>query len=165
HFPDNYQVGFLTDAIKLPQDQILRLCMPLSLLVHAILMEQYSQKDLHHMIEEYEELERAGGSQRLRIFLIPSNEPESPSSNESRVNQQSDVDYHYVVAVNGILDRSPRKNHGGLSLASHTSQFANTSDYNNPHFHRESSTYAFASEVKDCNPTSSNLADIMSKPA
>ncbi|PNY11597.1 serine/threonine protein kinase [Trifolium pratense] len=123
-----------------------------------------SDEDLHHMIEEYEELERAGGSQRLRIFLIPSNEPDSPSSNESRVNQQSDVDYHYVVAVNGILDRSPRKNHGGLSLANHTSQFANTSDYNNPHFHRESSTYAFASEVKDCNPTSSNLGDIMSKP-
>ncbi|WJX13792.1 hypothetical protein P8452_04145 [Trifolium repens] len=123
-----------------------------------------SDEDLHHMIEEYEELERAGGSQRLRIFLIPSNELESPSSNESRVNQQSDVDYHYVVAVNGILDRSPRKNPGGLSLASHTSQFANTSDYNNLHFHRESSTYAFASEVKDCNPTSSNLAEIMSKP-
>jgi hypothetical protein len=40
HFPDNYQVGFLTDAIKLPRDQILRLFMPVS----AILMEQYSQK-------------------------------------------------------------------------------------------------------------------------
>jgi len=122
-----------------------------------------SDEDLQHMIEEYEELERAGGSQRLRIFLVTSNESESPSSNESRVNQQSDIDYHYVVAVNGMLDPSPQKNSSGMSLASHTSQFANTSDYNNPHFHRESSTSAFDSEVKDCNPTSSNLATKMSK--
>ena len=120
-----------------------------------------SDEDLHHMIEEYEELEKGGGSQRLRIFLIPSNESESPSSNESRVNQQSNTDYHYVVAVNGMLDRSPRKNPTGMILASH---FANTSDYNSPHFHRELSPNTFASEVKDCSPTSSNLASIMSKP-
>nr|KYP60733.1 putative serine/threonine-protein kinase DDB-G0267514 [Cajanus cajan] len=74
-----------------------------------------SNEDLHHMIEEYEELERAGGSQRLRIFLIPSNECESPSSNEARVNQPSDADYHYVVAVNGMLDPSLRKNSNGPS--------------------------------------------------
>ncbi|XP_073224206.1 uncharacterized protein [Cicer arietinum] len=123
-----------------------------------------SDEDLHHMIEEYEELERAGGSQRLRIFLLPSNESESPSSNESRVNQPSDADYHYVVAVNGMLDPSPRKNPSAPSLVSHTSQFANNSDYNNPHFHRESSTSLFASEIKDFSPTSSNLAGIMSKP-
>lgn len=122
-----------------------------------------SDEDLHHMIEEYEELERAGGSQRLRIFLVTSNESESPSSNELRVNQQSDVDYHYVVAVNGMLDPSPRKNSSGMSLASHTNQFANTSDYNSPHFHRESSTSSFDSEAKDCNPTSSKLTSIMSK--
>lgn len=123
-----------------------------------------SDEDLHHMIEEYEELERAGGSQRLRIFLIPSNEFESPCSDESIVNQPSDVDYHYVVAVNGMLDPSPRKNLSGLSLASHTSQFGNTSDYNNPHFHRDSSTYAFASDIRDCSPTSTNLAGVLSKP-
>ncbi|XP_058770205.1 uncharacterized protein LOC131643877 isoform X1 [Vicia villosa] len=122
-----------------------------------------SDEDLHHMIEEYEELERGGGSQRLRIFLIASNESESPSSNEPRVNQQSDADYHYVVAVNGILDPSPRKNLSGPNLASHGSQFTTASDYNSPHFHRESSTYAFASEGLDCSPTSSNLAGIMSK--
>ncbi|TKY51800.1 phosphorylation protein [Spatholobus suberectus] len=126
-----------------------------------------SNEDLHHMIEEYEELERAGGSQRLRIFLIPSNECESPSSNEARVNQPSDADYHYVVAVNGMLDPSPRKNSNGLSLASHTSQFGNTSDYNSPRFHRDSchsSTSAFASEMKDCTPTSPNLGGILPKP-
>ncbi|XP_020222698.1 uncharacterized protein LOC109805125 isoform X2 [Cajanus cajan] len=123
-----------------------------------------SNEDLHHMIEEYEELERAGGSQRLRIFLIPSNECESPSSNEARVNQPSDADYHYVVAVNGMLDPSLRKNSNGPSLACHTSQFGNTSDYNSLHFHRESSTSTFASEMKDCSPTSPNLAGILSKP-
>lgn len=42
---------------------------------------------------------------RLRIFLLASNESESPNSNEQRVNQQSDADYHYVVAADiGILD-------------------------------------------------------------
>ncbi|XP_061337550.1 uncharacterized protein LOC133284531 [Gastrolobium bilobum] len=123
-----------------------------------------SDEDLHHMIEEYEELERAGGSQRLRIFLIPSNESESPSFNEARVNQPSDADYHYVVAVNGMLDPSPRKNSGGLSLANHTGQFGNTSDYNSPRFHKDSSTSALALEVADCSPTSANLAGIFSKP-
>ncbi|KAL5195634.1 Serine/threonine-protein kinase EDR1 [Glycine soja] len=123
-----------------------------------------SNEDLHHMIEEYEELERAGGSQWLRIFLIPSNECESPSSNEARVNQPSDADYHYVVAVNGMLNPSPQKNSNGLSLANHTSQFGNTTDYNSPHFYRDSSTSAFASEMKDCTPTSPNLVGILSKP-
>ncbi|KAL2325031.1 hypothetical protein Fmac_024089 [Flemingia macrophylla] len=123
-----------------------------------------SNEDLHHMIEEYEELERAGGSQRLRIFLIPSNECESPSSNEARVNQPSDADYHYVVAVNGMLDPSMRKNSNGPSLASHISQFGNTSDYNSPHLHRDPSTSIFASEMKDCAPTSPNLAGMLSKP-
>ncbi|KAH1139036.1 hypothetical protein AAZX31_10G182200 [Glycine max] len=123
-----------------------------------------SNEDLHHMIEECEELERAGGSQRLRNFLIPSNECESPSSNEARVNQPSDADYHYVVAVNGLLDPSPRKNSNGLSLASHANQFGNTSDYNSPHFYRDSSTSAFASEMKDCTPNSPNLVGILSKP-
>ncbi|RDX58455.1 Serine/threonine-protein kinase EDR1, partial [Mucuna pruriens] len=123
-----------------------------------------SDEDLHHMIEEYEELERAGGSQRLRIFVIPTNECESPSPNEARVNQPSDADYHYVVAVNGMLDPSSRNNSNGLSLASHASQFGNTSDYNSPHFHRDSSTSAFVSEMMDCIPTSPNLAGILSKP-
>lgn len=121
-----------------------------------------SDEDLHHMIEEYEELERAGGSQRLRIFLIPLHESESPRSNESRVNQPNDTDYHYVVAVNGMLDPSPRKRPSGLSLVSHTSQFGNTSDYNSPQ--RDSSTYAFSSDIKDCSPTSTNLAGTLSKP-
>ncbi|KAK7268661.1 hypothetical protein RIF29_21366 [Crotalaria pallida] len=123
-----------------------------------------SDEDLHHMIEEYEELERAGGSQRLRIFLIPSNEPESPNSNEARVNQPNDADYHYVVAVNGMLDPSPRKNSSGHSLRSHPNQFGNSPDYS-PSFHREPSTSAFSVEANDCNPTSANLAGMLSKPS
>ncbi|XP_027365659.1 uncharacterized protein LOC113872358 [Abrus precatorius] len=124
-----------------------------------------SDEDLHHMIEEYEELERAGGSQRLRIFLIPSNEPESPSSSEARVNHPSDADYHYVVAVNGMLDTSSQKNSSGLSLASLTSQFGNTSDYNSPHHRRDSSMSAFASEMKDCISITSNFTGLLSKPS
>ncbi|KAK7278550.1 hypothetical protein RJT34_23580 [Clitoria ternatea] len=123
-----------------------------------------SDEDLHHMIEEYEELERAGGSQRLRIFLIPSNEPESPSSNEARVNQPSDADYHYVVAVNGMPEPSSRQNSSGLSFADHMSPFGNTFDYNSPHIHRDVSTSAFASEMKDCIPTSTNLTGMLLKP-
>ncbi|XP_047168753.1 uncharacterized protein LOC124837438 isoform X1 [Vigna umbellata] len=124
-----------------------------------------SNEDLHHMIEEYEELERAGASQRLRIFLIPLNECESSSSNEAIVNQQSDADYHYVVAVNSMLDPSPQQSSSGRSLASHTSQFGNTIDYNSPHFHRDSSTSAFASDIKDFTPTSPNFAGLLSKPS
>ncbi len=52
-----------------------------------------SDEDLHHMLEEYQELERIEGSQRLQIFPISSNDPESPSSVEGRGAQPSDVDY------------------------------------------------------------------------
>ncbi|KAJ0730141.1 putative protein kinase TKL-Pl-6 family [Helianthus annuus] len=59
-----------------------------------------SNEDLHHMIEEYNELEKS--SQRLRIFLASLNEPESPSSYGSRSVDQSESDYEYVISVNGI---------------------------------------------------------------
>ncbi|CAA3019520.1 mitosis inhibitor kinase wee1 [Olea europaea subsp. europaea] len=66
-----------------------------------------SDEDLQHMIEEYHDLERS--SQRLRIFLESSFDSESPCSLEARTLQQSDVDYQYVVAVNGMLDPSHRR--------------------------------------------------------
>ncbi|KAJ7955572.1 Serine/threonine-protein kinase EDR1 [Quillaja saponaria] len=122
-----------------------------------------SDEDLHHSIEEYQELERTEASQRLQIFLISSNEPESPSSIEARANQPSDADYQYVVAVNGMLDRSPRKSSSGQSMASQTSQFGNASDYS-PSFHRDLPTSAYALDVKDCSPRTSNFAGIFSKP-
>ncbi|KAJ7979682.1 Serine/threonine-protein kinase EDR1 [Quillaja saponaria] len=122
-----------------------------------------SDEDLHHMIEEYQELERTEGSQRLRIFLISSNEPKSPSATEARANLPNDADYHYVVAVNGMLDCSPRKSPCGQSLASQTSLFGNTSEYS-PSFHRVPPTSAYALDVKDCSPRASKFAGIISRP-
>lgn len=125
-----------------------------------------SDEDLFHMIEEYQELERIKGSHRLRIFLVSSNEPESPSSMEGRAApaQPSNADYQYVFAVNGTVDRSPRKSSSGQSLTSQTSQLGNASDYS-PTFHRDSPTSAFALEIKDCSPSSSNLVGMFSKSA
>ncbi|EYU43819.1 hypothetical protein ABFS82_07G058900 [Erythranthe guttata] len=77
-----------------------------------------SDEDLHHMIDEYHDLERS--CQRLRLFLVSCGDSsnESPCSLEGRGNnviiQQRDTDYQYVVAVNGMttssresLDSSP----------------------------------------------------------
>lgn len=81
-----------------------------------------SDEDLHHMLEEYQELDKIEGSQRLRLFLIPLNENESPSSVDATTTQPSDADYQYVVAVNGMLDQGPHKSFSGQSLTSQTSQ-------------------------------------------
>ncbi|KAL2463457.1 putative serine/threonine-protein kinase [Forsythia ovata] len=75
-----------------------------------------SDEDLQHLIEEYHDLERS--SQRLRIFLESSFDSESPCSLEARTLQQSDVDYQYVVAVNGMLDPSHRRSSSRESLTS-----------------------------------------------
>ena len=104
-----------------------------------------SDEDLQNMIEEYYGLERHEGSQRLRIFLIPLGESEKTSSLE--VIQPSSPDYQYVVAVNGILDPSPRKNSGGQSLASEASQLGTNLD-RDPSFLRNSPTAPVQSEIK-----------------
>lgn len=57
-----------------------------------------SDEDLHHMIDEYHDLEKI--SQRLRLFLVASGDLEGPYSSEGRTIQQGDAD-PYVVAVNG----------------------------------------------------------------
>lgn len=57
-----------------------------------------SDEDLHHMIDEYHDLEKI--SQRLRLFLVASGDLEGPYSSEGRTIQQGDADYPYVVAVN-----------------------------------------------------------------
>ncbi|KAI9116042.1 hypothetical protein K1719_012972 [Acacia pycnantha] len=75
-----------------------------------------SDEDLQNMIEEYHGPERHKGSQRLRIFLIPFSESEKELSFEARTDQQSNSDYQYVVAVNGMGDCSPRINSSGQSL-------------------------------------------------
>lgn len=123
-----------------------------------------SDEDLHHMIEEYQELERIEGSQRPRIFLVSSNEHESPCSSEGRAAQPIDVDCQYVAAINGTVDPSPRKSSSGQSLTSQTSQFGNTSDCS-PTFQRDSPTTAYALENKDYGPSASNLVGRFSKPA
>lgn len=76
-----------------------------------------SDEDLHHMIEEYHDLERT--SQRLRLFLVSTCDPESPCSLEARTMQQSDADYQYVFAVNGMLDPSHQRSSSRESLSSH----------------------------------------------
>ncbi|KAF5183444.1 Mitogen-activated protein kinase kinase kinase [Thalictrum thalictroides] len=71
-----------------------------------------SDEDLQNMLEEYQGLERVDG-QRLRLFLISSNESESPSSFEAMTSEQCSSEYQYVVALNGIVDPSPRKTSSG----------------------------------------------------
>ncbi|KAL9669295.1 hypothetical protein QQ045_006839 [Rhodiola kirilowii] len=69
-----------------------------------------SDEDLQNMIEEYYGLEKIEVSQRPRLFLIPLSECEKASSFESGTIPQCSPDYQYVVAVNGVLDSSPRHN-------------------------------------------------------
>ncbi|KAK8571722.1 hypothetical protein V6N13_047360 [Hibiscus sabdariffa] len=118
-----------------------------------------SDEDLQHMIEEYHELERNGGYQRLRLFLVSLNEHESRGSFEGRnTPRQHEIDYQYVFAVNGMLDAS------GQNLASQTNQFGNASDYSHS-FHTDCTTSAHAFENKDYTPSSPNTARMFSHPA
>ncbi|KAH6834596.1 PB1 domain-containing protein tyrosine kinase [Perilla frutescens var. hirtella] len=75
-----------------------------------------SDEDLHHMIEEYHDLEKI--SQRLRLFLIASGDLEGPYSSEGRTVQQGDADHPYVVAVNGMADPIPQRSFSRDSLES-----------------------------------------------
>lgn len=121
-----------------------------------------SDEDLHHMIDEYQELENAGGSQRLRIFLISSNDcsDASPTSIEGRAVQPIDVDYQYVAAVNGMLDPSLQRSSSGQSFTSQTSQVGTISDQSS-NFRTDSS---HATDVKDANSHKPNLAGILPRP-
>ncbi|KAF8392064.1 hypothetical protein HHK36_022405 [Tetracentron sinense] len=115
-----------------------------------------SDEDLQNMIEEYHWLERVEGSQRLRIFLISSGESERPCSFEARATQQSNSDYQYVVAINGIMDPSPHRSSSGQSLASQLGS--------SPNFRRDSPTSMHPLEIKD-HVNSSNLQGMFSHPA
>ncbi|XWS47096.1 hypothetical protein CRYUN_Cryun14cG0124200 [Craigia yunnanensis] len=106
-----------------------------------------SDEDLQNMIEEYHGLEKLEGSRRLRIFLIPFGESESASSLEASTIQQSNPDYRYVVAVNGIVDPSPKKNSGGQCLPSEGSQLGLNLDHN-PSFHKRCQTSVIPLETK-----------------
>ncbi|CAA7398974.1 unnamed protein product [Spirodela intermedia] len=69
-----------------------------------------TDEDLQNMLEEYRGLDNVNGSQRIRIFLIVSNEAEN-SSCDARI-AQNRSEYQYVAAVNGI---SPGKSSSGDS--------------------------------------------------
>ncbi|KAF3959822.1 hypothetical protein CMV_015407 [Castanea mollissima] len=73
-------------------------------------------------------LKGMGVLKRLRIFLIPLCEPEILSSFDGNTIQQNSPDYQYVVAVNGILDHTPRKNTSGMGLASEANKLETNLD-------------------------------------
>lgn len=112
-----------------------------------------SDEDLHLMIDEFHDLERS--SQRLRIFLVPSNEPESPC--DARTVQHSDADYQYVIAVNGMQDPSLRKSSSRDSLSSQASHLGGYLD-NSPTFQRDSPTSFHPWEIRSGgSPVNMNL--------
>ncbi|KAL9998543.1 putative protein kinase TKL-Pl-6 family [Helianthus debilis subsp. tardiflorus] len=63
-----------------------------------------SNEDFQNMIEEYNGLGSRDGSSRLRIFLIPLTESECTITVEADANIQTNPEYQYVAAVNGIVD-------------------------------------------------------------
>ncbi|KAL1565185.1 mitogen-activated protein kinase kinase kinase [Salvia divinorum] len=66
-----------------------------------------SDEDMQNMIDEYHGIDKPEGSQRLRIFLIPLVESETPVAIDANITQQSDTNYQYVVAVNGMIETDP----------------------------------------------------------
>ncbi|XP_031501965.1 uncharacterized protein LOC116265489 isoform X2 [Nymphaea colorata] len=66
-----------------------------------------SDEDLQNMMEEYGGLENIDGPQKLRLFLISSNESENSSFDMGDL--QSDSGYQYIVAVNNMAEPSPRR--------------------------------------------------------
>ncbi|KAI3678725.1 hypothetical protein L6452_38028 [Arctium lappa] len=87
-----------------------------------------SNEDLQNMIEEYNGLGSREGSPRLRIFLIPLTECESTITIEHNASLQSNLDYQYVAAVNGIVDDSPMRNNDAQFLANEMSQLNSSLD-------------------------------------
>ncbi|XP_010542980.1 PREDICTED: serine/threonine-protein kinase phg2-like isoform X2 [Tarenaya hassleriana] len=129
-----------------------------------------SDEDLLHMIEEYQEADKRAGSQKIRIFLVSSAEPDSPNSFNGRSTntntnlQQIGFDnYQCVSALNGVVDVSSRESSRGQSMSSQTTQFGNASDYS-PTFHRDSPTSDHTLETRDCSPTTSSFLTAFANP-
>ncbi|KAJ4969151.1 hypothetical protein NE237_015852 [Protea cynaroides] len=119
-----------------------------------------SDEDLLNMIEEYHGIERVEGSQRLRIFLISLSESDSPCSLEARPSQNSNSEYQYVVAVNGVLDPSPQKSSSSQGLAGQSRDNLDGS----PKFLRDSPTALQPLKIKD-GIDSPNMVGVFSRPA
>ncbi|KAK6940559.1 PB1 domain [Dillenia turbinata] len=107
-----------------------------------------SDEDLQNMIEEYYGFERLEGSQRLRIFLIPLSETEKGCSIEGSIIHQDNPDYHYVVAVNGMVDCNPQRHSGGHFFGTEAYQLR-TNLKTELSTHRESTSAVLPSETKD----------------
>ncbi|KAI3459613.1 hypothetical protein Pfo_016276 [Paulownia fortunei] len=117
-----------------------------------------SDEDLHHMIEEYHDLERR--SQRLRLFLVSSGDLEGPSSSEARTIQKIDADYQYVVTVNGMVDPCPHRSSSRESLES---QWASNLD-GSPTLQKDSPT-SFHHLENQNGDSSLNLKLMLSSPS
>ncbi|XP_029124495.1 uncharacterized protein [Elaeis guineensis] len=100
-----------------------------------------SDEDLQNMMEEYYGLEKADGSQRLRLFLISLTESENPSVDTRGL--QSSSEYQYVVAVNNISEPSPRKSSSGNSYSSQMGYHLD----NSPSFQRDSPSFPYSDVV------------------
>ncbi|KAK1392895.1 Serine/threonine-protein kinase EDR1 [Heracleum sosnowskyi] len=101
-----------------------------------------SDEDLLLMIDEYHDLQRS--SQRLRIFLVTTNDSENPCPCDTRTVQHTDADYQYVIAVNGMQDQSLHRSSSRESLTS----YRGVNLDNSPKFRRESPTF-HPREVRD----------------
>lgn len=73
-----------------------------------------SDEDMQNMIDEYYGIDKPDGSQRLRIFLIPLVELDAPDTIDGNLTQQSDTNYQYVVAVNGMVENDPNSQNYGV---------------------------------------------------
>lgn len=107
-----------------------------------------SDEDLQNMIEEYHGLESHEGSQKLRIFLVPLGESEETSSTEGSAVKQNDPDYQYVVALNGMVDASPKKNIGEQSLTNEASQSGASLNFS-PAFQKPSPNASSPLDIRD----------------
>ncbi|PHU21439.1 hypothetical protein BC332_06546 [Capsicum chinense] len=97
-----------------------------------------SDEDLQHMIEEHHDLGKS--SQRIRLFLVPSADSEGSCSFEGMTLQQSEADYQYVVAVNGMLEPGHRRSSSRETFANQAIQLGNALDFS-PISQRDSPTY------------------------
>lgn len=94
-----------------------------------------SDEDLLLMIDEYHDLQKS--SQRLRIFLVTTNDSENSCPLDSRTVQHTDADYQYVIAVNGMQDQSLHKSSSRESLTG----YRGVNLDNSPTFRRDSPAF------------------------
>ncbi|KAL1813908.1 hypothetical protein ACET3Z_023973 [Daucus carota] len=108
-----------------------------------------SDEDLHLMIDEYHDLQKS--SQRLRIFLVSTNDSENSCLLGTRKVQQSDADYQYVIALNGMQDQN-------LNKSSSTESLSSCWGGNSPKYERDSPATFHPREIKDSgSPVKGNM--------